>query len=86
MTHRPDNLDKFIELLRETADMLEADDASGLTGVVLVAEGVPGRFKEDGPLTASWVSMQGGRGLYGGLLSAAMDVAALRKFKEGKVQ
>lgn len=86
MNHRAEHLDKLIELLRKTADMLEAEDNAGLTGIVLVVEGAPGRFVEEGTLTASWVSMQGGSELYSGLLSAGADVAALREFKEGELQ
>lgn len=73
-------------VLRETADRLEKEDYGGLTGVALVVDAAPGIFKEDKPMTAAWVSMQGGRRLYGGLWQVAMDVAALRDAKGKKVQ
>ncbi len=83
---RADDTSALVSLLRDMADKLEKEDHGSLTGVVLVVTAVPGVFAEDAPMTGVWVSMQGGRQLYGGLLSAAADVAGLRDFKKGQTQ
>lgn len=74
------------ELLRSTADRLEKEDHGNLTGVAIVIEAVPGTFKDPGPMTGTWVSMQGGKDLYRGLLRVAFDISALRNAKKSKVQ
>jgi hypothetical protein len=86
--HHPsvEDLSKLVKALRVTADKLEREDYGGLTGVVIVLDAVPGSFEHDGPLVGAWVSMQGGKGLYKGLLEAVINVATLRKSKEGRVQ
>lgn len=84
--HRVGEGEDLSVFLRETADRLDEENHGGLTGVVLVVTGVPGVFEEDKPATGTWVSMQGGMKLYGGLLSAAADVMMLREAKGRKVQ
>jgi hypothetical protein len=76
----------LIRALRDTADRLEGEADGGLTGVALVVEGVPGVFAHDGPLTAVWVSMQGGEALVGGLRSVTQDTVLLRQAKARRVQ
>lgn len=81
------HVEKLICGLRDVADRLEAgDDKGGLTGVVLVAEGVPDVFVEKGPMTAVWTSMRGGDQLVGGLRSAIENVEVLRKAKGARLQ
>ena len=81
-----EHISELAKVLRKTADRLEREGYGGLTGVVLVVEGVPGTFVENGPFVGTWVSMQGGKRLYEGMLTAAGDVAVLRKAKGRKVQ
>ena len=78
-----EDISKFIDILRATADRLEHGlSYGGLTGVVLVLDAVPGTFVQDEPLTATWVSPQGGQQLYNGLVTAIVDVAVLRDAKQ----
>lgn len=84
---RVDEVVALAEMFRSMADRLESgDDKGGLTGVVLVAEGAPGVFSEEGPMTGVWTSMQGGEQLLVGLRTAISDVKALRRAKRGKLQ
>jgi len=77
---------ELIQALRDTADRLEKEDNGDLTGIALVVEAAPGVFAHGGPLTAVWVSMQGGDQLAEGIRSVARDVSLLREAKGRRVQ